>query len=143
MVSIMMHFMKQKLFSFFNFSSKMQQTGVTVWHDYFGLYLTPYFRCANGEDSNETAKMCFAGQLFDNCHNLKKSWAKLAHKQSQGGGLVQWLALMTKSKDQGVPGSRPGLVAVRCGLEQVTFTPCLVLDKPRRLTWTDCDKAGD
>ena len=29
---------------------------------------------------------------------------------------------------------RPG--AVRCGLEQVTFTPCLVLVKPRK-RWTD------
>ena len=28
-----------------------------------------------------------------------------------------------------VPGSRPGRVAVRCGLEQVTFTPCLLLVK--------------
>ena len=29
---------------------------------------------------------------------------------------------------------RPG--AVRCGLEQVTFTPCLVLVKPKK-RWTD------
>ena len=37
---------------------------------------------------------------------------------------------------------RPG--ALRCGLEQVTFTPCLVLVKPRkRWTWSDCDEAGD
>ena len=33
------------------------------------------------------------------------------------------------------PGSRPGRVAVHCGLEQVTFTPCLVLVKPRE-PWT-------
>ena len=45
----------------------------------------------------------------------------------EGGGLVQWLASQTM--DQGVPVSRPGRVAVRCGLEQVTFTPCLVLVK--------------
>ena len=32
----------------------------------------------------------------------------------------------------GVPGSRPSRVAVRCGLEQVTFTPCLVLAKPMK-----------
>ena len=37
---------------------------------------------------------------------------------------------------------------VRCGLEQVTFTPCLVLVKTQeavdgRSTWTDCDEAGD
>ena len=41
----------------------------------------------------------------------------------EAGGLAQWLALRTT--DQGVPGSRPGGVAVRCGLEQVTFTPVL------------------
>ena len=46
------------------------------------------------------------------------------------------------------PGSRPGQVAVRCGLGQVTFTPYLVLVKPVKamdvqLTWTDCDEAGD
>ena len=33
---------------------------------------------------------------------------------------------------------RPG--AVHCGLEQVTFTPCLVLVKPRK-QWTD-DRHG-
>ena len=43
----------------------------------------------------------------------------------------------------GVPGSRPGRVVIRCGLVQVTFTPCLVLVKPVRLTWTDCDAARD
>ena len=37
---------------------------------------------------------------------------------------------------------------LRCGLIQVGFTPCLLLDKPQevgdvRLTWTDCDEAGD
>ena len=32
----------------------------------------------------------------------------------------------------GVPGSRPGRVAVRSGLELVTFSPCLVLIKPRK-----------
>ena len=51
-----------------------------------------------------------------------------------GGGLTQWLA--SRTTDQGVPGSRPGrVVAVRCGLEQVTFTPCLVQVKPRK-PWT-------
>ena len=49
---------------------------------------------------------------------------------------------------QGVPGSSPGRCPVCCGLEQVTFTPCLVLVKPsrhvdRRPTRTDCDEAGD
>ena len=44
-----------------------------------------------------------------------------------------------------IPGWRPGQVTVCWGLEQVTFTPCLVLVKPVevRLTWTDCDEAGD
>ena len=43
----------------------------------------------------------------------------------------------------GVPGSRPGRVVIRCGLVQVTFTPCLVLVKAVRLTRTDCDSARD
>ena len=34
-------------------------------------------------------------------------------------GLAQWLGPRTKGG--GVPGSRPGRVVVRCGLEQVTF----------------------
>ena len=66
------------------------------------------------------------------------------HKNDLGhsGGLAQWLA--TRTKDKGVPCSSPGRVAVRCGLEQVTFTPCLVLEAVGvRLTWTDCDEAGD
>ena len=50
------------------------------------------------------------------------------------GGLTQWLA--PRTKDQGVPGSRPGRDTVCCGLEQVTFTHCLVLVKPRK-PWTD------
>ena len=39
---------------------------------------------------------------------------------------------MLWTMDQGVPGLRPGWVAVGCGLERVTFTPCLVLVKPRK-----------
>ena len=54
---------------------------------------------------------------------------------------MQWLA--SRTTDQGVPGSRPGRVAVRCSLAQVVFTPCLVLVKPRKPWWTDCDEAGD
>ena len=38
------------------------------------------------------------------------------------------------------PGSRPGRGIDCCGLEQVTFTHCLVLVKPRKL-WTD-DRLG-
>ena len=33
---------------------------------------------------------------------------------------------------QGVPGSRPDLGTFCCGLQQVTFTHCLVLLKPRK-----------
>ena len=47
-----------------------------------------------------------------------------------GGGSAQWLA--SRTTDQEVPCSRPGLVTVLCGLEQVTFTPCLVLFKHRK-----------
>ena len=42
----------------------------------------------------------------------------------------------SRTTDQGVPGSRPDLGTVCCGLEQVTFTHCLVLVKPRK-PWTD------
>ena len=59
------------------------------------------------------------------------------------GGLAQWLS--SRTTDPLVPGSRPDQVGVRCGLDQVTFTPCLVLFQAVdvRLSWTDCDKAGD
>ena len=50
------------------------------------------------------------------------------------GGVAQWIGRRTS--DQGAPGSIPR----RCGLEQVTFTLCLVLVKP---IWTDFDEAGD
>ena len=50
---------------------------------------------------------------------------------------------MIRASDFGPRGPwfepRPG--AVRCGLGQVTFTPCLVLVKPRKRT--DCDETGD
>ena len=49
-------------------------------------------------------------------------------------GLAQWLA--SRTTDQGVPGSRPGRSTVCCGLEQVTFTHCLVLVRHRK-PWTD------
>ena len=51
-----------------------------------------------------------------------------------GGRQAQWLG--RRISDKGVPGSSPGRWDVRCGLEQVTFTPCLVLVKPRK-RWTD------
>ena len=49
---------------------------------------------------------------------------------SRGGGLAQWLG--RRISYQGVPGSKPLPGAVRCGLEQVTFTHCLVLVKPKK-----------
>ena len=52
------------------------------------------------------------------------------NQKGGGGRLAQWLA--SRITDQGVPGSRPGRVAIRCDLEQVTFTPCLVLVKHRK-----------
>ena len=55
-----------------------------------------------------------------------------------GGGLVQGLG--PQISNQGVPGSSPGRCAICCGLEQVTFTPCLVLVKPRK-RWTH-DRLG-
>ena len=51
------------------------------------------------------------------------------------GGLAQWLASQTT--DQGVTGSRPGRVAIRCGLDEVTFRPCLVLVQPRNPSTSD------
>ena len=63
-----------------------------------------------------------------------KTWSKLkdwCRVFSKGGdGLLQWLALRTT--DQGLSSLRPGQVAVRCGIEQVTFIPCLVLVKPKK-----------
>ena len=53
---------------------------------------------------------------------------------SMWDGLAKWLA--SRTTDQGVPGSRPGRGTVCCGLEQVTFTHCLVLVKTRK-PWTD------
>ena len=66
-------------------------------------------------------------------HTQGKRCKRKPHSATCGGGLAQWLA--SRTTDQGVPGSRPGRVAVRYGLEQVTFTPCLVLVKPRK-PWT-------
>ena len=55
-----------------------------------------------------------------------------------GGGVGQWIG--RRISDQGVPGSNPGRCTFCCGLEQVTFTLCLVLVKPRK-RWTD-DQLG-
>ena len=53
-------------------------------------------------------------------------------------GVAQWVG--RRISDQGVPGSIPRWCTFRCGLEQVTFTLCLVLVKPRK-RWTD-DRLG-
>ena len=55
--------------------------------------------------------------------------------------MAQWLGCWIS--DQGVPGSNPGGCSFHCVLEQVTFTPCLVLVKPRKRSTDDCDEAGD
>ena len=47
---------------------------------------------------------------------------------------MQWLGC--RILDQRVPGSNPARCAVRSVLEQVKFTPCLVLIKTRKW-WTD------
>ena len=52
--------------------------------------------------------------------------------------MAEWLG--RRISDKGVPGSSAGRCTFRCGLEQVTFTPCLVLVKPRK-RWTD-DRLG-
>ena len=54
------------------------------------------------------------------------------------GGVAQWIG--RRISDQGVPGSIPRRCTFRCGLEQVTFTLCLVLVKPRK-RWSD-DRLG-
>ena len=49
---------------------------------------------------------------------------------------------MVRASDLGPRGPwfEPNRCAIHCGLEQVTFTPCLVLVKPRK-RWTD-DRLG-
>ena len=59
-----------------------------------------------------------------------------------GGGERGRTGAVVRASDFGPRGSlvRAPAVAVRYGLEQVTFTPCLVLVKPRK-RWTD-DRHG-
>ena len=52
------------------------------------------------------------------------------HVPKKRGGVAQWIG--RRISDQGVPGSIPRRCTFRCGLEQVTFTLCLVLVKPRK-----------
>ena len=62
----------------------------------------------------------------------------LSQVQDKRDGVAQWIG--RRISDQGVPGSIPRRCTFRCGLEQVTFTLCLVLVKPRK-RWTD-DQLG-
>ena len=59
--------------------------------------------------------------------------------------MAQWIG--RRISDQGVPGSIPRRCTFRCDLEQVTFTLCLVLVKPRKRSTDDrlgqTDEAGD
>ena len=57
---------------------------------------------------------------------------------SERGGVAQLIG--RRISDQGVPGSIPRRGIFCCGLEQVTFTLCLILVKPRK-RWTD-DRLG-
>ena len=71
-------------------------------------------------------------RLYFNTPNGDQMW------DSKGGGLAQWLGC--RISEQGVPVSSTGRSTVFCGLEQVTFTSCLVLVKPRK-RWT-ADRLG-
>ena len=72
---------------------------------------------------------CSSNAAISSMESTEDDWGSI-----KWGGLAQWLASWTT--DQGVPGSRPGRGTVCCSLEQVTFTNCLVLVKPRK-SWTD------
>ena len=62
------------------------------------------------------------------------SWQALPKRLTWAAQWGKWLGCQIS--DQGVPVSNPGRCTFRCGLEQVTFTPCLVLVKPRK-GWMD------
>ena len=69
---------------------------------------------------NMTEKL-FTGTLRIN-QSINQSKARFGHLfPYQSSRLSQLLS--SRTPDQGVPGSRTGRVAVRCGLEQVTFIP--------------------
>ena len=59
--------------------------------------------------------------------------------------VAEWLG--RRISDQGVPSSNSGRCTFGCGLEQVTFTLLSTGWNQEavygRLTWTDCDEAGD
>ena len=71
--------------------------------------------------SSQGGKQCFVYLHFTNTF-------------VQRGGVAQWIG--RRISDQGVPGSIPRRCTFRCGLEQATFTLCLVLVKPRK-RWTE------
>ena len=89
-----------------------------------------------GLDSADLIFMCkcfFLSNTTSSCNGVKKL-PEFYSPLFLEGRLAQCLASWTM--DQGVPGSRPGHGTVCCGLEQVTFTHCLVLFKPRK-PWKD------
>ena len=65
------------------------------------------------------------------------------HLEIRYDGKIAWQirgrsGAVVRASDFGTRGPwfEPWPGAVRCGIEQVTFTPCLVLVKPRK-RWTD------
>ena len=66
---------------------------------------------------------------------LQDQWSSGMKNRGQTGAVVRVADFRPR-----VPGSSPGRCTVCCGLEQVTFTPCLVQVKPRK-RWTD-DRLG-
>ena len=72
----------------------------------------------------------FCNMLFEAVSYFSNKVVSKMIKGGRGGRTGAVVSIQTT--DQGVPGSRPGRVAVCCGIEQVTFTPCLVLVKPRK-----------
>ena len=63
----------------------------------------------------------------------------VVYEEGGGGGGGGGAGAVVRASDFGPMGTsfehRPG--AVRCGLEEVTFTPCLVLVKPRKRKTND------
>ena len=62
-------------------------------------------------------------RLYRACNDEKAFFTSADHYKR--GGVAQWMGCR-------VPGSIPRRCTFRCGLEQVTFTLCLVLVKPRK-----------
>ena len=87
-----------------------------------GVYITQ--TCKKDLASSRRGPYLCLAQNTNTCHNF----------EGRTGAVVS-----VADYGPGVPGSRPGRrFAVPCGLEQVTFTSCLVLAKPRK-PWTHAD----